>query len=78
MKRLVTLAWVAMLSLACALPLYSQSPINDEANARHAEKAEKQRQKELKKSAKRQEKARKKNEKAQHKAMERAQQQTSH
>ena len=77
MKRLAALILGAALGLACTSPAYAQNPVSDEANQRHAEKVEKQRQKELKKSAKRQEKARKKNAKAQQKALERSQQQPS-
>lgn len=75
MKRLTARILGVALGLAFTFPAYAQSPISDEANQRHAEKAEKQRQKDLKKSAKRQEKARKKNAKAQRKALERSQQQ---
>ncbi len=75
MKRLAAFALAAILALACAHPIYGQSPISDEANARHAEKAQKQREKDMKKAAKQQEKVRKKTEKAHRKAMERAQQQ---
>lgn len=74
MKRLAAFTLAAMLTFAYALPIYAQSPISDEANARHAEKAQKQRDKNMKKAAKQQEKARKKTEKAHRKAMERAQQ----
>ena len=74
MKRLAALIMVAVLSFACTLPLHAQSPITDEANAKHAEKAQKQREKEMRKAAKRQEKAMQKNEKARRKAMEKAQQ----
>ncbi len=77
MKRIAALTLVAVLSLVCACPTYAQSPITDEANARHAEKAQKQREKDMKKAAKHQEKARKKQEKAQRKAMERSQRQTA-
>jgi nicotinamidase-related amidase len=74
MKRLAALILGVALGLACTFPADAQSPISDEANQRHAEKAEKQRQKELKKSAKSQDKARKKNAKAQQKALKRSQQ----
>jgi len=77
MKRLAALLTLAVLSFACVLPVHAQSPITDEANAKHAEKAQKQREKEMRKSAKRQAKALKKNEKARRKAMEREQKQQS-
>lgn len=73
MKRVAALMLVAVLSLVCACPTYAQSPMTDEANARHAEKAQKQREKDMKKAAKQQEKARKKSEKARQKAIKRQQ-----
>jgi hypothetical protein len=78
MRRLAALMTLAVLSFACTLSLHAQSPITDEANVKHAEKAQKQREKEMRKAAKRQEKAMKKNEKARRKAMERAQQPANH
>ena len=77
MKRLAALIMLALLSFACTRSLHAQSPITDEANAKHAEKAQKQREKEMKKAAKRQSKAMKKSEKARRKAMERAQKQAN-
>ncbi len=77
MKRLAAFALAATLALAWAHPMYAQSPITDEANARHAEKAQKQREKDMKKAAKQQEKARRKSEKARRKALERSQQQAN-
>ena len=74
MKRIAALMLVTVLSFVCACPTFAQSPINDEANARHAEKAQKQREKNIKKAAKQQEKARKKSEKARQKAIKRQQQ----
>ena len=73
MKRVAALITLAVLSFACAFSLYAQNPMTDEANAKHAEKAQKQREKEMRKAAKRQEKSMKKNEKARRKALERSQ-----